>query len=113
MIKDSNERITLTLTRKQVAWLKKQAEELEMTPSRLVKWLMANSLAKLCRQVREDDWQRLCKIARTPWVDFDDDDDDQESPRGSKWIDDDENEDSSMRFEMPEDIFRPKRGRDY
>ena len=101
MIKDSNERITLTLTRKQVAWLKKQAEELEMTPSRLVKWLMANSLAKLCRQVREDDWQRLCKIARTPWVDFDDDDDD------------DESEDTSMRFEMPEDIFRPKRGRDY
>ena len=72
MIKDSNERIILTLTKKQVSWLKEQSKKLDMTTSQFVKWLIDKNIGKLISRLPERELQELIKLAKVKWLDFDD-----------------------------------------
>ncbi len=74
MIKSTNERISLTLTKKQVDWIRTQAKRLDMSPSRFIKWMLDRNLSKLINRLPEEDLQRLIKLAKVKWLDFDDED---------------------------------------
>jgi len=73
MIKDSNERITITLTKKQISWVRAQAKRLDMRPSQFIKWLMDKNIANLISRLPSNDLEYLIKIAKTQWIGFDDD----------------------------------------
>ena len=73
MVKDTNERIIITLTKKQVSFIRTNAERLGITPSRFVKWLIDKNVARVINRLPEEDLQNLIKLAKVKWVDFDDD----------------------------------------
>lgn len=72
MVKDSNERITITLTKKQINWVREQAKRLDMRPSQFIKWLMDKNIANLINRLPNEDLEYLIKIAKTKWVGFND-----------------------------------------
>lgn len=72
MVKDSNERITITLTKKQISWVREQAKRLDMRPSQFIKWLMDKNIANLINRLPNEDLEYLIKIAKTKWVGFND-----------------------------------------
>lgn len=74
MVKDGNERIIITLTSKQVKWIRDSAERLKTTPSKFIKWLIDKNVGHLINRLPERDLEWLIKIAKTKWLDFDDDD---------------------------------------
>lgn len=76
MVKDKNERITITLTKKQVSWIRTQASKMDITPSRFIKWLLDKNIAKFINRLPERDLQELIRLAKVQWVDFDEDIDD-------------------------------------
>lgn len=73
MIKDTNERITITLTRKQITWIRAQAERMGTTPSKFIKWLMDKNLAHLINRLPERDLKEIIRLAKVQWLDLDDD----------------------------------------
>lgn len=70
MIKESNERISITLTKKQINWIRTQANRLDMRPSTFIKWLIDKNIAKLIARLPEDDLEKLIKLAKVKWLDF-------------------------------------------
>lgn len=80
MIKQTNERVTLTLSKKQVRWIKQQAKLKDITPSRFVAWLLAlkiNEINTYMKATNEDIYNDLewlknldetIRIAKTPWI---------------------------------------------
>lgn len=72
-VKKTNERIWITLTRKQVEFIRENAKRLDITPSRFVKWLLDKNIGALISRLPERDLEALIKIARVKWVNFDDD----------------------------------------
>lgn len=73
MVKENNERITITLTKKQIGWIRAQAKRLDMRPSTFVKWMLDKNIGHLITRLPEQDIQRLIKLAKVQWLDFDDD----------------------------------------
>lgn len=74
MVKQSNERITITLTKKQVDWIREQAKAMDTTPSKFIKWLMDKNIAHLINRLPEEDIQELCRLAKVKWLNLDEDD---------------------------------------
>lgn len=72
MVKDGNERIIITLTKKQVAFIRTNAKRLKITPSRFVKWLIDKNLSHIINRLPERELQELIRIAKIRWIDFDD-----------------------------------------
>lgn len=73
MVKEKNERITITLTKKQVAWIREQAKRMDITPSKFIKWLMDKNIGHLINRLPERDLDELIRIAKVKWIDLDDD----------------------------------------
>ena len=73
MIKKENKRLTITLSKKQVDWLEGSAKKLNMTTSRFVKFLIDKNISHLISRLPSQDLEYLIKIAKTKWLDFDDD----------------------------------------
>ena len=75
MIRPENERITITLSRKQIRWIEKTAKDLGMTKSKLIKWLLDKNISKILNAMYEaEEIDKIRKIAKTPWIKFDDED---------------------------------------
>lgn len=74
MVKETNERIIITLSKKQVAFIRDNAKRLKITPSRFVKWLIDKNLSHIINRLPEKELQELIRIAKIRWVDFDDED---------------------------------------
>ena len=73
MVKSKNERLTITLTKAQVKWLKTTAKRLDITVSKLIKWLIDKNIAKFASYMPREQLEMLIEIAKTPWVvDFED-----------------------------------------
>ena len=73
MVKNKNERLTITLTKTQVKWLKTTAKRLDITVSKLIKWLIDKNIAKFASYMPREQLEMLIEIAKTPWlVDFED-----------------------------------------
>ena len=72
MIKSENERLTITLSKKQVKWLNENAKKLGITTSKFVKFLIDKNVASLARRMMdEEQLDMLIRIVKTPWIKFD------------------------------------------
>lgn len=74
-VKKTNTRIQVTLSIKQAQWIRKNAKKLDMTPSRFIKFLMDKNIAKFMSVLPTEQLDELIRIAKTPWLDLDDDTD--------------------------------------
>ena len=75
MIKPENERLMITLSKKQVKWLNDSAKKLGMTTSKFIKWLIDKNVASMARKLMtEEQLQELIRILKTPWINFDEED---------------------------------------
>lgn len=74
MVKESNERITITLTKRQVEWIREQAKKMDTTPSRFIKWLMDKNIGHLINRLPEEDIEELIRLAKVKWISLDDND---------------------------------------
>ena len=69
MIRKDNERLTITLTKKQVQWLRKNAKRLNMPVSKFIKWMLDKNLAIIMRQNYDNqELRQIQRIASTPWI---------------------------------------------
>lgn len=76
MIKPENEILKITLSKKQVKWLRDNAKKFHMTVSKFVKWLIDKNTANLARRaMTQEELDEFIRIVRTPWIKFNDDDD--------------------------------------
>lgn len=69
-VKDTNERIIITLTKKQVAFIRNNAKRLNITPSRFVKWLIDKNISHLINRMSDEELNEIIRIARIKWLDF-------------------------------------------
>lgn len=70
MVKEGNERIIITLTKKQVAFIRENAKRLKVTPSRFIKWLLDKNISHLLNRIPEDELNEIIRIAKMKWIDF-------------------------------------------
>lgn len=68
MIKKDNQRLQITFSKKQVQWLEKASKKTKMSISKLIRWLISNNISKLVSYIPEKDMKELIKIAKTPWI---------------------------------------------
>ena len=61
------------MTKKQAEWLKQSAKDMDISVSKLIKWLMDKNIARIQEFMSEEDWKRLQKIVKTPWIKLEDD----------------------------------------
>ena len=71
MIKDTNERLTITLSKAQVKWLKTNAKKLKMNTSNFVKFLIDKNIGHLLFKLPKEHQKLIFEIAKIPWLDFD------------------------------------------
>lgn len=74
MIAKDSERLQITLSKKQATWIKTSAKNLNMTTSKFVKWLIDKNIGHLINRLPREDLEYLIKVAKTKWLDFNDDD---------------------------------------
>lgn len=67
-VKDTNERIIITFTKKQATWLRETANKMHWTTSRLVRQLLNTNTTKLANFLTEEEFKKLREIAKVPWV---------------------------------------------
>ena len=72
-VKESNERMMITLSKQQAKWIRTNAKKLGMTTSRFIKFLMDKNIAKFMSYLPSEKLDELIRIAHTPWIDLDDD----------------------------------------
>lgn len=70
MVKEGNERIYLTFSKKQAKWLRETSKKLGMTTSNFVKWLIDKNIGHLINRLPNEDLEYLIKICKTKWLDF-------------------------------------------
>lgn len=75
MIGKDSKRLYLTFSKRQADWLIDNAKRLNMTTSKFVKWLIDKNIGHLINQLTDKELKELIRIAKTKWLDFDDDDD--------------------------------------
>lgn len=71
-VKDTNTRMIITISKKQNEWLEKTAKKLKISKSKLIKWLMDKNIARIATFMTEEDMKKLIIIAKTPWINLDD-----------------------------------------
>lgn len=71
-VKDGNTRIQVTMSQKQAKWIRDNAKKLGMNPSKFVKFLIDKNIGKFMSMLPADKLEELIRIAKTPWLDFDD-----------------------------------------
>lgn len=73
-VKKGNVRLSVTFSKQQAEWIKKNSKKLGMTTSRFIKFLMDKNIGKFISVLPQEQLDWLIKIAKTPWLDLDDDD---------------------------------------
>lgn len=73
MIKETNERVMITLPKKQIAWLRQFCTKKHITTSTFIKYLLVkktNELAELIGIYEEpENLNEILKIVQTKWLD--------------------------------------------
>lgn len=77
MIKKSNTRVIITLSKKQLEWIDETRKQLEMTRSKLIKWLMNKNLSHIISALPSQQIEYIYKIAKTNWVNLEDEEGDE------------------------------------
>lgn len=77
MVKDTNKRVTITLSKKQITWLNKFCKKHNITVSQFIKWqvsLKAQEMITLLKLVKDadtgiEDMEALNEIVKAKWLD--------------------------------------------
>lgn len=73
MIKDTNKRIMITLSKKQIAWIQKLAKQTRLTKSELIKWLVSKNVEVLIEYIYRKEnnltTEEIYRIVKTSWLD--------------------------------------------
>lgn len=73
MIRDTNKRVTITLSKKQDEWLGAFSKQLRITKSQAVKWLISKNVELLIEYIyrKENDLtnEEIQRIIHTKWLD--------------------------------------------
>lgn len=77
MVKDTNKRVTITLSKKQITWLNKFCKKHNITVSQFIKWqvsLKAQEMITLLKLVKDadtgiEDMEALNEIVKAKWID--------------------------------------------
>lgn len=76
MIKDTNKRIMITLSKKQITWIEKLAKQTRLTKSNLIKWLVSKNVEVLIEYIyrKENNLtnEEIYRIIKTSWLDEND-----------------------------------------
>lgn len=67
-------RIIFTLSKRQANWLKERAEEIGITKSKLIRWLIEKNIENIQQWSTPEEMEALIRIARTKWIKNDWDD---------------------------------------
>lgn len=70
MVKEGNERIIITLTKKQVKFIRQSAKKLGITPSKFIKWLLDKNISHMMSRIPPHELDEIIKIAKFNWVSF-------------------------------------------
>lgn len=70
MVKDTNIRRMITLSKAQDKWLYTTAKKLKMSYSKFIKFLIDKNISHLISKLPKEELDKLIKIAKTPWLDF-------------------------------------------
>lgn len=70
MIKNTNIRRIITLSKKQDKWLSTTAKKLNMSYSKFIKFLIDKNISHLIAKLPKKELDQIIKIAKTPWLDF-------------------------------------------
>lgn len=70
MIKDTNTRRMITLSKAQDKWLSTTAKKLKMSYSKFIKFLIDKNISHLISKLPREELDKLIKIAKTPWLNF-------------------------------------------
>lgn len=70
MVKDTNTRRMITLSKAQDKWLSETAKKLKMSYSKFIKFLIDKNISHLISKLPREELDVLIKIAKTPWLDF-------------------------------------------
>lgn len=73
MVKEKNTRMMVTFSKAQAEWIRTSAKKLGMTTSRFIKFLIDKNIGKFMSMMPSDKLDELIRIAKTPWLDFDND----------------------------------------
>lgn len=70
MIKETNTRIIITVSKNQDIWLTKQAKKLKITKSKLIAWLISIKAREMLEITKLKDYEldELIAIAKTEWL---------------------------------------------
>lgn len=77
MVKDTNKRVMITLSKKQITWLNKFCKKHNITVSQFIKWqvsLKAQEMITLLKLVKDadtgiEDMEELNEIVKAKWLD--------------------------------------------
>lgn len=74
MIKESNCRLQITISKEQKKWLEKQCKKLKITESQYIKWILSRKAQEIAEYLymQTDESQEYLKeiieIVKTPWL---------------------------------------------
>lgn len=72
-VKDTNQRIMITLSKKQITWIEKLAKQTRLTKSNLIKWLISKNVEVLIEYIyrKENNLtnEEIYRIIKTSWLD--------------------------------------------
>lgn len=68
MVKNTNTRILITVSKAQDEWLKKTSKKLHISISKLVKYLISRNIDAICNRLTDQDIDYLVKIAHYDWL---------------------------------------------
>ena len=71
MVKDTNQRVTITITKKQYKWLLDQSLKKEITISKFISWLLIAKCNEIYDYMRfnVNSMDELIEIAKANWID--------------------------------------------
>lgn len=77
MVKEGNVRFTITMSEEQVKWLDKCAKTMKCSRSKAIRWLISKNAISLAAKTfyTREEFDELVRIARTPWIDDENDED--------------------------------------
>lgn len=67
-VKKGKTRIIFTLPIRQAEWLKNCADEMEISISKLIRWLIEKNIKNIQQWSTQEELETLIKIAKTKWI---------------------------------------------
>ena len=72
-VRNDKTRIIFTLSKKQNKWLEGMSKKLKISKSRLIRLMLSKNIGNFLSLLPEEQLQKIIQIAKTPWIEDEDD----------------------------------------